>query len=253
MDFDWPIGKVWKGYINPHEYLDCSDCAGSGYGPDARQLSEDWYGFKNANYQPNPFRPGFRYNVNAWSNNLDQDDVDALVSAGRLWDFTRVPINDEQREIVREKIANGGNSWLPFNNGRVPSAKEVNEWNLKGMGHDSLNASICIRSKSERLGYILLCSTCSGEGFVFESQEIKDKHDGWEKFDPPHGEGFQLWETTSEGSPKSPVFDTLQKLCEWLDDNKISKFGKHTATREEWYKMLSDGIVAHQEGNIIFM
>ena len=32
---------------------------------------------------------------------------------------------------------------------------------------------------------------------------------------PPKGEGFQLWETTTEGSPVSPVFETLDELCEW--------------------------------------
>ena len=33
--------------------------------------------------------------------------------------------------------------------------------------------------------------------------------------EPPKGDGYQLWETTSEGSPASPVFETLDKLCEW--------------------------------------
>lgn len=28
------------------------------------------------------------------------------------------------------------------------------------------------------------------------------------KFDPPEGEGWQLWGTTTEGEPRSPVFRT---------------------------------------------
>lgn len=31
---------------------------------------------------------------------------------------------------------------------------------------------------------------------------------------PPKGDGYQLWETTSEGKPMSPVFATLDELCE---------------------------------------
>lgn len=37
--------------------------------------------------------------------------------------------------------------------------------------------------------------------------------------DPPKGEGFQLWETITEGSPLSPVFDTPEELTKWLADN----------------------------------
>ena len=30
--------------------------------------------------------------------------------------------------------------------------------------------------------------------------------------DPPNGDGYQLWETTSEGSPVSPVFESIDAL-----------------------------------------
>lgn len=68
----------------------------------------------------------------------------------------------------------------------------------------------------------------------------------------PAGEGYQLWETTSEGSPVSPVFDTLEKLCEWCEVNATT-FANFKATKEEWIQMLSDGLVAHKEGNCIFV
>jgi hypothetical protein len=29
MDFDWPIKKVWKGYLNPHEVPECGACEGT--------------------------------------------------------------------------------------------------------------------------------------------------------------------------------------------------------------------------------
>ena len=68
--------------------------------------------------------------------------------------------------------------------------------------------------------------------------------------EPPKGEGYQLWNTTSEGSPISPVFETLDKLCEWCEVNATT-FGKFKATKEEWKEMLQDGFVYHKEGNVI--
>lgn len=69
---------------------------------------------------------------------------------------------------------------------------------------------------------------------------------------PPKGEGYQLWETTSEGSPVSPVFATLDTLCEWCEGN-ATVFADHKATRDQWKKMLEADFVYHQEGNVIFV
>lgn len=73
-----------------------------------------------------------------------------------------------------------------------------------------------------------------------------------ERVGPPTGDGYQLWETTSEGSPISPVFVTLNELCEWCEHNATT-FGPFKATAEEWKSMLSDGVVSHREGNLIFV
>ena len=70
--------------------------------------------------------------------------------------------------------------------------------------------------------------------------------------EPPTGEGYQLWETTSEGSPTSPVFKTLDGLCEWCEGNATT-FASFKATKERWKSMLDDGMVAHREGNVIFI
>lgn len=56
--------------------------------------------------------------------------------------------------------------------------------------------------------------------------------------DPPKGKGYQFWETVSEGSPRSPVFDTPEKLAEWLFENKASTCGFQTTTYENWLKFI---------------
>lgn len=72
------------------------------------------------------------------------------------------------------------------------------------------------------------------------------------KVEPPKGDGFQLWETTTEGSPTSPVFNTLEKLCEWCAENATT-FASFTATKEEWMQMLDEDFVHVKQGNAIFI
>ena len=61
------------------------------------------------------------------------------------------------------------------------------------------------------------------------------------KIHPPKGEGWQMWETTSEGSPISPVFATPEELARWLADSGASAFGDMTATREQWLSTIREG------------
>lgn len=89
-----------------------------------------------------------------------------------------------------------------------------------------------------------ICSKCQ-ENFGDCSEDADycfwycdDKREKW-YYDVPKGEGYQLWEDTTEGSPKSPVFETLEELCEWLADNNVSWFAKMTMTKEEWLESLS--------------
>ncbi|MBB6272734.1 hypothetical protein HDF26_003191 [Pedobacter cryoconitis] len=74
------------------------------------------------------------------------------------------------------------------------------------------------------------CEFCNGEGYIWESDEIKKLHYAWRPSHPPSGEGFQAWEIEVfddrgelyEGYPESPVFSTLKELCEWCVVNKIT-------------------------------
>lgn len=187
-----------------------------------------------------------------WSHQLTQADVDALVAADRLWDFTRVAITPEQKAVVKERMAAGENSWLPFDNGYMPTADEINTWSMSGIGHDGINSGVCLRARCEREGVPLLCPLCKGDGALWTSPEAQTKYETWKPTEPPAGDGYQLWENTSKGSPQSPVFATLNELCAWCEYGATT-FADKRATIAEWKKMLEEDNVHHREGNAVFI
>jgi len=86
------------------------------------------------------------------------------------------------------------------------------------------------------------CPTCEGDGQVFPkieppSYELSKFPDYMERI---FGEeyGWQMWETTSEGSPISPVCASPEELARWLTDNGASTFASMTADYEQWLNMI---------------
>lgn len=216
IDFKWPIRVVWKGYRNPYSPIECKACDGTGMPPEMKKLSDDWYSLDKME----------RYA--GWQYHLDQQDVDALVEADRLWDFTRVPLNDKQKKDCHP------NGWLKYPNGHRPTAQEVNAWARKGLGHDSINHWICVKARAKRLGLSEDCELCGGRGHYWCDEKYEKRWDKWKSIEPPEGDGWQMWETTTEGSPISPVFETPEALARWLADNNASTFGSDTTTYEKW-------------------
>jgi hypothetical protein len=245
MDFHWPKNQTWKGYINPIKSQECKSCDGTGLNPATKQISDTFYDFENTGQR--------------WSDKITDDEVRALVRVGRLSDF--MPDQkwydfDEESNHWRVMDRTGEKpQWANCEEPRMPSTADVNfanSRNGRGHSHDAINRWILIRARANRLGVYGQCEFCGGEGDIWQSEEIKKLHDEWKEFDPPIGDGFQLWETTSEGSPASPVFQSLENLCEWCESN-ASTFGNSKTSKENWIKMLSDDRVYHQEGNAIFI
>lgn len=108
LDFDWSLNEIWQGYLNPISPLPCEVCEGDGQSPEYKRLLARWYGSdRPAKWAWCDKAHTRRWNKVAWNNNLSKKDVQALLDANRLWDFTRVPLNRVQREIVKRKRANG--------------------------------------------------------------------------------------------------------------------------------------------------
>jgi len=104
-------------------------------------------------------------------------------------------------------------------------------------------------------GWFTSCEECAKAGNECDegaSYCLYKNEDKW-FYDPPEGEGFQLWENTSEGSPVSPVFNTLDELCQYAEKNCVV-FADNFISKEEWYDMLNkDGKTHHTVGNITFI
>jgi hypothetical protein len=68
---------------------------------------------------------------------------------------------------------------------------------------------------------------------------MKAKAESWESFDPPTGDGYQIWETVSEGSPVSPAFANPEDLANWMvqNDKSVTKDSDFDA----WMKFIDSG------------
>jgi hypothetical protein len=51
---------------------------------------------------------------------------------------------------------------------------------------------------------------------------------------------LQMYETTTEGTPMSPVFAKAEELAQWLADHEVSVFGDILATKEQWLRIIED-------------
>jgi hypothetical protein len=241
LDFNWPLNQVWEGFLMPDRFggEDCPNCE-SGWSPHAQNLYDLWYGklpFDPASTGSTPLRhdtPAVRAlaerhiteapdfygsGENAiiregqrlanlwngqWCHHLSQDDVDALVEAGRLHDFTHTWSRED--------------GWQKKDPPITPTAAQVNEWSLRGFGHDAINAHVVIEARCKREGVNPTCQTCDGHATIEAYPGQRAEAEAWEPTDPPEGEGWQLWETVSEGSPISQVFATADDLAVWMSD-----------------------------------
>ena len=91
--------------------------------------------------------------------------------------------------------------------------------------------------------------------FTYNEEEIKEGlRDGWLKDEPPHygcdvmpdwpeaeRTHYQMYESTSEGTPISPVMETPEALARWLADNNASALAGMGATYEQWLSTIKRG------------
>lgn len=250
-NFNHPLDVTWPGFLNPHYCATkCEACDGSGHSPGYNFVRDQWYGYVpfdprqtgSTAFLPTHPRlvefatrqcertPGFYgtgpravereakrlcdlFNA-AWSHHISQADVEALIAGNRLWDFTKRPRTQEQADALAKQ--EGSTYWLEEPNGYIPTAAEVNEWAMFGMGHDSINSWLCCDARCKREKIDTTCTSCAGRGVFWPSPEAEKLYDDWQATEPPAGDWWQVWQTVGEGSPVTPAFATAEQLIDYL-------------------------------------
>lgn len=186
LDFDWPTNKTWGGFLMPEslESNPCPDCQGG-------QTYAGWW------------LQRFCQRLNMLA-----DDI-AEQQRGRPlhpWlETDPYPVTDSTRLFMAAS--------------RVirPSADMVDlvrGLGSRGMGSDhKIYQAIAKAAGLPKFGH---CATCDGQGGLEAYPGQRAGADAWESTEPPAGDGWQLWETVSEGSPISPVFPDAEQLAQWL-------------------------------------
>lgn len=226
-DFDWPTGEVWEGYLLPerlHE-RDCKVCDGDGLSKESRAIADTFY--------PHQIGWAERSGSLAWHDKIGQAEVDNLIEHDRLAVLVRrEPTEANPRDREWQKVPR--------------LAAEVNA-SQGGIGsHDAINRMILVEFRCERLGIPLECSDCEGHGSLEEFAGQRVEAEAWEPIEPPVGEGWQMWETTSEGSPSTPVFATPEELAKHCAEH-VSVFGREMADARQWLRIITGKDFAHVE------
>lgn len=275
LDADLPIGEIYSGYLMPTELQPDPCTCYIGYSEFGERLHRQWYG--QAPFDPsmtgsqpitpdcpgvldncrrkiewsrqNPLQgqsPDFydrlygttgeatvrveaermcRFWNSYWSCHLDQETVDAIDAAEGFGSLTHDFDKTERKWVRRDPT-------------RKLTAREVSLYNALAPMGVSGGMGIAMRIMAERHGQSLSCSICGGEGSIFRTEEQRAAHDAWEATEPPVGEGWQMWETVTEGSPISPIFETPEELARYLAASEDSGIAGRRVSYDSWMKMI---------------
>ena len=197
LDYEFEIGKVWPGFVNPH-YRRCPHCiAGCTSG---RKRLADLVSLLMLSGEDAARRRAHPYFF----------DAPLYHTAGTA------PPSSDLAELTTGLAE------------REPST----------LGHDGVDKWRAEKKIIEAAGLPDdwgICTHCGGDAV---DPECKEAYEAWSETPPPEGEGYQIWETVSEGSPLTPVFETPEELAQHCADHGTSTFGRDTADYETWLRFI---------------
>lgn len=198
LDFDWPLNKVWQGFINPH-YKPCpkeavGECSGGTNG-DGRWLDAiaRFIALVGEEAAAAPYAEQLRMRRRIYPHPY----LTHFTQAPRVGRGDRIaPLGADMVRLVEGLT---GQKVEPLKLIPIPGHK-IGLALLKAAGLEA----------DETWG---ICATCGGKGV---DPAALAAYEAWKASPPPSGEGWQLWETVSEGSPISPVFKSREELVRHL-------------------------------------
>lgn len=194
LDFDWELGKTWKGFLNPY-YKECPEKDKTCFGgiTAGRKWFEEIIRFLMvaAEDAANPDRRGVYPHPYL-------QEFPLAVTKRTFGGYKTIPPTRELAELV---IGLGARDTKRDPFGYCSS----DNWIVQKKIMEAAGIS-----SEEKWGY---CPICKGECI---DPAVQEAYEAWTETPPPKGEGWQVWETVSEGSPVTPVFATAEELIEFL-------------------------------------
>lgn len=221
LDLIFTVGELWPGYDNPHQYPTCPACDGRGTNSSYRALETIvrllMLAGDDSAVRPKDFRP---------LNGRSQQIGNRMYPHPFLTDLSINPIDDPGDELHLITAGLCGRSPV----GDILGHCSSDNWRaleaiVKAAGQDP-----------ETWGN---CKACNGQGWDPARKAEHDAYNAFEETPPPQGDGWQLWSTTTEGTPMTPVFATPEELARHCADNGVSSFGSDTASYETWLKFIT--------------
>ena len=105
---------------------------------------------------------------------------------------------------------------------------EAEQWD-KGFSKDYSATPVWWKTREE---------DCSYAEWAGARPRNEDYMPNWPQEDRTH---LMLYETTSEGTPKSPALPTVEELARWLADSGATVFADETLSYEEWLTFCQRG------------
>lgn len=252
LDFDWPLGKIWSGYVNDKPRRPCPE--------DGKTCFNGVTGAYHWLEAMCQFIDTIAHNSDGVSSMEDLERFQAeYQKRGRIYpspilrEFSHQPTFHPP--IPEDLDMNGRFRFLTRTTKMIPPTKQFAELFEAFSGERSTmmgNGSYAIMRAFWKAANLPenwgTCPVCKGHCI---DPELYEEYESWEPTDPPAGEGYQLWNTTTEGHPDSPVFKTLDELAQWCESNATT-FASFRTSAEQWKKMLAEDRVYHQEGNRVF-
>lgn len=281
LDFQWPLDKIWKGYLNPF-HKKCPWCE-SGYLKalwDFEAFMRDLgYAASASETRPVSYKPVidplFPKALKSWCSDKehrfrcrwpwpDLPIVKSLLEIAGLPEDWATEVEAKAILLLAEYdlpevkykeqyFSNSDQSYPPYSLSEYgigdvgPKFWELLEalearrgflgwdslWTAEKKMFDKFGTPPGWEKVTSYEGEVLIgaCRPCKGTGI---HPDLYEKVMAWEKFEPPAGPGYQVWETVSEGSPVSPVCATEEDLVKWCLSQGYSEDAAKGFLKSSW-------------------
>lgn len=213
LDFDWPLDKTWHGFFLPDRLrgIPCPDCEGG-------QTHFAWW-MQAMSYLMGMLAQDVREQergkpMHPWLAEFPNHHGHWEYLIGGVWGKHRDAEPEERRATQgRFVVDRPSREALTF----FARLADCSEEEIGGGIFSSNDVNYAVMRKLYELtGVSTDCPTCEGRGDSEAYPGQRAEAEAWETFEPPEGDGYQLWETVSEGSPISPVFATPEELAHFM-------------------------------------